>query len=61
MIGIKIRGSFLDLFPSTTLSIELNNTIFLGDNYDAIPGSFAFPIDIPLTDKNNSILDSPGR
>ena len=61
MIGIKINGKWLDLFPATTLSFELNNPAYLGDDVDVIEGAFSFPADIPLTALNRSILKHPDR
>lgn len=61
MIGVKIRGEWLDLFPNTTLSFDLNNPAYLGDDVDVIQGAFSFPADIPLTPTNRKTLDNPQR
>jgi hypothetical protein len=59
MVGIKIQGEFIDLFPGTDLPLELFNPAFLGDNADLIPGSFSYPISVPATRKNRRIFEHP--
>lgn len=59
MIGVKIKGQWLDLKPGTTLSFELNSPIYLGDDTDVLPGSFSFPFDLPLSPHNRRLLRNP--
>jgi hypothetical protein len=59
MIGIKIKGQNLDLYENTTLSIEMNSTLYFGEDVDVMPGSFAFPFQVPLSPKNNELLNYP--
>jgi len=60
MIGIKINGEFIDLFPDTRIDLTLNNPIFADD--DIIPGSYTLPFDIPggeVSPANARILGNP--
>ncbi|MBL7780673.1 MAG: hypothetical protein JNM22_05600 [Saprospiraceae bacterium] len=50
-------GDFLESVPA--LSFELNNQIFSTDDNSILPGSFAFPVDIPLSPRNQVLLDHP--
>lgn len=68
MIGIKIKNEFLDLYPDSAITFELNNTALLqAENIDLKPTSYSFPINIPLSNKNRRLighadrLDTPGR
>ncbi len=61
MLGIKIRGAWLDLGERAEISFELNNPIFLTGNFEIIPGSYSFPQTIPLSDHNRKILDWPAQ
>lgn len=61
MIGIKIQGRWLDLFPATVLNFELNSPIYLGDEVDVIQGAFSFPASLPLTANNRAVLGFPDR
>jgi hypothetical protein len=57
MIGIKINGEFLDLFPDTQISLKLRNPIFAEGNI--IPGSYSLPFELPGGDaspKNSRIF-----
>ena len=56
MIGIEYNGIFFDLYPGTTISVELNNPIF--DN-DFLKGGYSFPFKIPLTPLNRQLLNFP--
>lgn len=46
MIGIKIDGTFLDVFPETAIEFRLENPIF-GDDDRLSPGSFTLPFRLP--------------
>lgn len=62
MIGLKVNGEFLDLYPGTTINIKFRSPLFAEDNI--IPGSYSFPFNIPCGDvspKNDRILDHPGE
>ena len=61
MIGIRIRESFIDLFPGTTLDLVFNNPAFVGGDIKTILGSHSIPINVPLTDNNKSVLGFPER
>lgn len=61
MVGIKIRQKWLELFPGTVLSFELNTPAYLGDDVDVIQGAFSFPADIPLSPANQKLLNFPDR
>jgi hypothetical protein len=51
MIEIKSEGTAFEMFPETTLSLELNNPMF--SEGDFIPGSFALPVDVPANSSIN--------
>lgn len=60
MIGIKINGEFLDIFPDTAIGLKLTNPMFADDAI--IPGSYSLPFDIPggdNSDKNAHIINHP--
>lgn len=60
MLGIKIKGEFLDLAPNASLSFELNSPVYLGDDIDVIQGSYSFPFTLPLTSpRNRRLLNMP--
>jgi hypothetical protein len=62
MIGIKVNGEFLDLFPDTRISLKLRNPIFAEGNI--IPGSYSLPFEIPCEDLNpynDRILEHPAE
>lgn len=61
MIGIRIKESFIDLFPGTTLDLVFNNPAFVGGDIKRILGSHSIPINVPLTDHNKSVLGYPER
>lgn len=53
-INIIADNQYLDLFPDTSLSIELTNPLF------AERGSSSLPIDLPASPHNMKLLDFPG-
>lgn len=60
MIGIRINGGFLDLFPGTRLTFEFNNMALMAtDSDDIIPTSYSFPVDIPLSENNKDLIGHP--
>lgn len=59
MLAIRLNGTLLDLYPNTELSIELNSTLYLGEDVEVMQGSFAFPISLPLSPDNNVSLNYP--
>ena len=61
MIGIEVKGQFLDLPKSISIRLRKKNIIFGGYNVTKVYGSFTFPITIPLTTKNKILLDFPDR
>lgn len=61
MFGIQLNNRFLDLYPKTSLSFELNNSAYLGDDIDVIQNAFMFTVKVPMTDRNRRILINPDR
>ncbi len=61
MIGIKYQGSFFDLNPKSSISFELQNLVFVSSDASKLPGSFAFPFSLPLTQNNRVMLGFPDR
>lgn len=61
MIGIYIKGDFLDLLPSTTVAIRRRHNLFDGRDPSIKRGSYTLPINVPLTDKNKRLLEHPHR
>jgi hypothetical protein len=59
MIGIKIGGSWLDLYPDTVITFELNSPAYFGENIDIIQSDYSFPLNVPLTNRNRGILRNP--
>jgi hypothetical protein len=60
MIDFRINatGESLDLYPDTTLSLEINNPLF---DTDVIKGALAYPFDFPDTPRNRKILGFPAE
>lgn len=58
MFAIRINDTFLDLDPKAALRYTLNNPLF---DPDSVGRSFNFPLTIPLTSRNRSVLDFPER
>ena len=54
-------GDFLDTPPGLELQFELNNQVFSTSSTSALPGSFSFPIEVPLTPLMRQQLDNPDR
>ena len=52
-------GEYLDVSPDLNLTFELNNQIFSSQNSAVIPGSFSFPVSLPLSGRNAMLLDHP--
>lgn len=50
-------GQFLEEVPQ--LQFELNNQVFSTSKTDVLPGSFSFPTDLNLSDRNRLLLDNP--
>lgn len=50
-------GEYLDSVPS--LSFELNNQVFSSSDTSALPGTFSFPFEIPLSRTNLRLLNHP--
>jgi hypothetical protein len=59
MFGIYLQNTFLDLYPDTVLSFELNSPLYFGDDIDVLQGSFMFTINAPLTPHNAKLLRHP--
>lgn len=53
MIGIKIKGEFLDMPPRASTQVERNTPLILGDEN---LGELTFPITIPATGRNVRLL-----
>jgi hypothetical protein len=58
MIGIKVKGKFLDT-RQVSFSFELNSPVYFGNDTDVIEGSIMFSTKIPLSDHNSLLLQSP--
>lgn len=54
--GVKIDGDFLDLYPSSTVSYQINTELWVTGDPSFNEGSYTFPIDVPLTPKNKRML-----
>jgi len=50
-------GEFLDSVPA--LTFELNNQVFSNSDSSVLPGSFSFPVDLPLNPTNRRLLNFP--
>ncbi len=61
MIDIKINNDFLDLYPNTQISFQLNSPAFFGATADIVQGSYTFPINLPDTPHNQCLTDYPSR
>ncbi len=60
IIGIRINGQFLELFPDTSINLKLENPIF-ADNV-VIPGGYSLPFSVPGgedSDANAVIFSAP--
>jgi hypothetical protein len=56
MYAIKINGSFIDLFPDTTITLEVPNTLFMGAEIDRYLQPHSLPVDVPATTGNQAII-----
>jgi hypothetical protein len=57
MIAFKLStGESLDMFPDTSISLEINNPLF---ETDVIKGTYTYPFDFPNTDANRKNLGFP--
>jgi hypothetical protein len=61
MFGINLQNQFLDLYPKTSLSFELNNPAYLGEDIDVIQNAFMFTVKVPMTGRNRRKLINPDR
>ncbi len=52
-------GDFFDLPPRFNIEFELNNQVFSSGDISALPGSFSFPVELPLTPRNKTLLNNP--
>lgn len=52
-------GEYLDLPADFRLSFELNNQVFSDSDSSVLPGSFSFPVDITLSQRNKTLLSNP--
>ena len=57
MIQIQLNNENLDLYSNTTIEVNLVNPIFSEKGF--IPGSYSIPFSLPVTDKNNRLLNYP--
>jgi hypothetical protein len=58
MIELKSNGTAFEMFPETTLALELNNPMFTEGEF--IPGSFTLPIEVPANSAiNRQKLQNP--
>jgi hypothetical protein len=62
MLGIKIRHTFISLYPDTRLSFEMHHPIgLITDAIDQVQGGYSFPVDIPLDDINRGVFGHVDR
>jgi len=54
-------GQFLDTPDTLGLQFELNNQVFSTSSTASLPGSFSFPVDVPLTKRMTQLLKWPQR
>jgi hypothetical protein len=54
-------GEYLDTPPDFEIQFELSNQVFVSGNTSALPGSFSFPVDVPLTPLIRRQLNFPDR
>ncbi len=52
-------GEYIDTPLNFSLGLELNNSVFSGSDAGTLPGSFSFPAEVPLSDKNARIFGNP--
>ncbi len=62
MLGIKIRNTFISLYPDTALTFEMNHPIgIITDALDQVQGGYSFPVDIPLDEINRGVIGHVDR
>ncbi len=54
-------GEFLDTPPDMQLQFNLSNQVFTTNATSALPGSYSFPVEVPLTPLMRSQLNNPQR
>lgn len=60
MYAIRLpNGQFLDTSSGLSLSFELNNQVFSTSSAAILPGSYSFPVDLPLTKRGQEQLGNP--
>ncbi len=59
--GLKIGTTFLDMLPSTQLTLEINTELWVTGEPSIQLGSFTYPFDLPLTVTNRKLLRYPDR
>jgi hypothetical protein len=59
--GVKVGGTYLDLFPESQISFEKNTELWVTGDPTIQLGSYSFPFDLPLTDNNRYLLRFPDR
>jgi hypothetical protein len=60
MYAIRLAsGAFLDIPANFDINFELNNQVFSTAQNDVLPGSFSFPVDLPLSRRNKKLLKLP--
>ena len=60
-VGIKIENQFLDTDESTQVTLDMNTELWVTGEPKIQEGSYSLPFDLPLTDKNKSMLRFPDR
>jgi hypothetical protein len=60
MIAIQIRGELLSLSDDTSISIQLDNPLFIEDA-DILPGTYTLPFTCDLDDHSRRLLNYPDR
>jgi hypothetical protein len=59
--GFKVNNDFLDLYPGSTVSFVKNTELWVTGDPTINEGSYTFPVDVPLNEKNKRLLGYPDR
>lgn len=59
MFGIKIKSTFLTLYPETQFDFELGTSAYFGGDINEIGNGFVFSVKVPLYRSNIEILQYP--
>ena len=59
MISVLVDGEFLDIMPTTSVTIRRRHNLFDGSPPSIKRGSYTLPFTVLLTDRNKKLLDHP--